>query len=270
MYDKYFPEKCVKFNKYKHTLSNWITSGILKLIEFRDKLYKRLKTYSPENSEYEELKHNLKLYNGFLNQCIRTAKKQFYHNEFSKYKNDVRKTWDTLKESINKKTFKWDFPPCFVHDGVEIIGTKTIADKFNEYLTEIGPKLARSIDIANKNAFNCYLTARWAASFNFDYTNPDDIGKITGNLRPKSSAADDNISTKLLKEIEHVISRPLSIIINQSQCTSIFPDKLKIVKVIPLYRKDDNKSFRNYRPISLLSSFTKSLNGWPLINYTRI
>ena len=25
LYDKYFPEKCVKFNKYKHKLSNWIT-----------------------------------------------------------------------------------------------------------------------------------------------------------------------------------------------------------------------------------------------------
>ena len=29
--------------------------------------------------------------------CIRTAKEEFYHSEFDKYKNDVRKTWDTLK-----------------------------------------------------------------------------------------------------------------------------------------------------------------------------
>ena len=208
-------------------------------------------------SEYERLKHNLKLYNGYLNQCIRTAKKQFYHNEFSKYKNDVRKTWDTLKEIINKKTFKSDFPSCFVHDGAEITGAKTIADKFNEYFTEIGPKLARSIDTTNKKPFNSYLTAPCAASFNFDYTNPDDIEKIIRNLRPKSSSGYDNISTKLLKEIEHVISRPLSIIVNQSLCTGIFPEKLKIAKVIPLYKKDDNKSFGNYRPISLLSSISK-------------
>ena len=153
MYDKYFPEICVKFNKYKHKLSNWITSGILKSIEFRDKLYTRLKTYSPENSEYERLKHNFKLYNGYFNQCIRTPKKQFYHNEFSKYKNDVRKTWGTLKEILNEKIFKSDFPSCFVHDGAEITGAKTVADKFNEYFTEIGPTLARSIDTANKKTF---------------------------------------------------------------------------------------------------------------------
>ena len=88
-------------------------------------------------------------------------------------------------------------------------------------------------------------------------TNKDNIEKIIRNLRPKSSAGSDNISTKLLKEIENVVSRPLSIIINQSLCTGIFPDKLKIAKVIPLYKKDDNKPFGNYRPISLLSSISK-------------
>ena len=113
---------------------------------------------SSENGEYDLLKHNLKIYSNYLNQCIRSAKKEFYHNEFSKYKNDIRKTWDTLKEIINKKTFKSDFPSCFVQEGVEITGSKIINDKFNEYFTEIGPKLARSIDAANKVPFNSYLT----------------------------------------------------------------------------------------------------------------
>ena len=151
-------------------------------------------------------------------------------------------------------TFKSDFLSCFFHDGVEITGAKTIADKYNEYFTKIGPKLARSIDTANKKPFNSYLTVPCAASFNFDFTNPDDIEKIIRNLRPKSSSGYENISTKLLKEIEHVISRPLSIIVNQSLCTGIISEKLKIAKVIPLYKKDDNKSFGNYRPISLFSS----------------
>ena len=199
----------------------------------------------------------MKIYNGYLNHCIRAAKKEFYHNEFNKHKNDIRKTWDTLKEIINKKTFKSDLPSSFVHEGVEVIGLKNVADKFNEYFTEIGPKLAKSIDTANKAPFNHYLTTPCAASFNFVYTKPDDIEKIIRNLKPKSSAGCDNISTKLLKEIENVISRPLSIIINQSLCTGIFPDKLKIAKVIPLYKKDDDRSFGNYRPISLLSSISK-------------
>ena len=57
-------------------------------------------------------------YNGYLNHCIRAAKKEFYHNELNKHKNDIRNTWDTLKEIINKNTFKSDLPLSFVHEGV--------------------------------------------------------------------------------------------------------------------------------------------------------
>ena len=78
-----------------------------------------------ESDEYELLKHNLKIYNRYLNQCIRIAKKTFYYNGFSKYKNDIRKTWDTKNKLLTKKNFKSDFPSNFLHDGVDIKGSKT-------------------------------------------------------------------------------------------------------------------------------------------------
>ena len=81
--------------------------------------------------------------------------------------------------------------------------------------------------------------------------------KIIADLKPKSSAGYDNLSSKLLKDIKGIISRPLSIIINQSLCSGIFPSKLKLAKVIPLYKKEDQRVFGNYRPISLLSSISK-------------
>ena len=46
-YEKHFPNKRVKVNKHKHKLSPWITTGLIKSIEFRDKLYKRLKSCPP-------------------------------------------------------------------------------------------------------------------------------------------------------------------------------------------------------------------------------
>ncbi len=39
--------------------------------------------------------------------------------------------------------------------------------------------------------------------------------------------------------------------------TGIFPDKLKIAKIIPLHKKDDETLFTNYRPISLLPAISK-------------
>ena len=49
----------------------------------------------------------------------------------------------------------------------------------------------------------------------------------------------------------------LTVIINQSLTTGIFPDKLKIAQVIPLYKKGNAHIFDNYRPISLLPSISK-------------
>ena len=146
-HQNHFPEKREKFNKYKHKISNWITSGIIKSIEFRNNLYKKCKMSPHDSPDYLILWHNLKLYNKYLNQCILTAKQEFYVREFTKYKNDIRKTWGTLKHILNKKKQKSDFPPYFIDKDRRISGSKNIADQFNEYFIQIGPKLAGGLII---------------------------------------------------------------------------------------------------------------------------
>ncbi len=64
------------------------------------------------------------------------------------------------------------------------------------------------------------------------------------------------MSTKLMKSIKAALVNPLTIIIIQSLKTGISPDKLKIARVIPLFRKDDETIFSNYRPISLLPAIS--------------
>ena len=211
-YEKHFPNKRVKVDKYKHKLSPWITIGLIKSIEFCDKLYKRLKACPQDNPEHNRMETNFKT----LKQCIRFAKRELYVQEFTKYKNDIRKTWDTLEDIIITKTSKSDFPPYFVEHDDKISGSKTIADKFYEYFIKIGPELASSIDASHKIPFNDYLKSPCQLSFQFQYTTPDSIEKNIGDLKPKSSAGYDNLSSKSLKEIKCIIYRPLSIIINQS------------------------------------------------------
>ena len=81
--------------------------------------------------------------------------------------------------------------------------------------------------------------------------------QIIDGLNPKSSTGVDNISNKLLKSAKTFIVAPLTIIINQRFQVSKFSDLLKILKVLPIYKKDDDSLFSNYRLISLLSSISK-------------
>ena len=78
----------------------------------------------------------------------------------------------------------------------------------------------------------------------------------------------EEISNKTLEALKNEIAAPLTVIINEILYTGIFPDALKISKVILLYKKDDKQSFSNYRPISLLPSISKIFEKVILIQLT--
>ena len=63
----------------------------------------------------------------------------------------------------------------------------------------------------------------------------------------------------VVKRVIEGISKPLIYICNLSFQTGTFPDKMKIAKVIPLYKTGNKHQFTNYRPVSLLSQFSKIL-----------
>ena len=75
-------KKPVRLHKHKHKLSEWITIGILKSIQFRDNLYTNWELINPESQKYLNAEHNLKVYNGILNKNIRLAKKGYYAHQF--------------------------------------------------------------------------------------------------------------------------------------------------------------------------------------------
>ena len=70
---------------------------------------------------------------------------------------------------------------------------------------------------------------------------------------------------QLIKGSFQFISETSIRIINLSLENGIFPDKLKTAKVIPIYKADDPEFFNNYRPISILSNFSKIFQ-WVMYN----
>ena len=84
-----------------------------------------------------------------------------------------------------------------------------------------------------------------------------EIEIIIESLNQKKAIGPYSIPVFLLKILCRYIAVPLSKIVNQSFETGIFPDCLKIGKVNPLHKKDSCKNPSIYRPISILSVFSK-------------
>ena len=84
------------------------------------------------------------------------------------------------------------------------------------------------------------------------------VDKIIASLKNKSW----NIYLvlwKILKYLSSLISPILSCIVNKSLSFCRFPNCLKMARVIPLHEAGDSRNVNNYRPISLLSIFSKIL-----------
>ena len=75
----------------------------------------------------------------------------------------------------------------------------------------------------------------------------------------KNSCGFDYLSSSLLKKLSPLLIKSITLIVNQSLNTGVFPDHLKKAKVIPVFKKDDKTLLKNYRPISLLPIISKIL-----------
>ena len=125
------------------------------------------------------------------------------------------------------------------------------------FFINIGPTLAERTQPPRNKNYTMYLNHQILTSFDFDLIHDDKLKKTLNSLKSKPSSGHDGISTSLLKYLSPALIAPLRIIINQSLITGIFPDQLKIAKVIPIYKKGDHTLVDNYRPVSLLSSISK-------------
>lgn len=84
-----------------------------------------------------------------------------------------------------------------------------------------------------------------------------DVVDIIKEFKAKTSTDSNDLSMSVLKNIACEISSPFTHICNLSLKNGIFPDQMKLAKVVPLFKTGENTTFNNYRPVSLLSQFSK-------------
>ena len=138
----------------------------------------------------------------------------------------------------------------------DITNRLDIANTLNNFFTSIGRNLAQNINYSGDKNHSYYLKT-YNKIFKFKEIEQENIKTVINSLTNKSSVGIDGISTILLKCIAPSIIKPLTLITNQIMKTGIFPNKLKLAKVIPIYKKDDPTQVTNNRPISLLPVLSK-------------
>ena len=94
-------------------------------------------------------------------------------------------------------------------------------------------------------------------TFDLPYASASDFNKIIKSLNVNKAKGLDGISAKFVNMSANVIDCHLANIINNDISLNKYSKHAKTATVRPIFKKDDRKNIKNYRPVSLLNIFRK-------------
>ena len=222
-------------------------------INRKNSLYKKIKKTNSESDVYKVRKQHFNQFKNTLRRTINHAKKLYFHTQFEKHEGNGTKTWRTVDNALNRKARRTT-PHAISIDNYLCTSKPKIANEFNNYFANI---CANNIIPDIPTSHTHYLNNATESTFNFKVIDNATTMQYLSKITNSHSCGHDNIGSSTLKCIAHEICECLTLIINQSITTGIFPENLKIAKVVPIYKKDDQSQIKNYRPISVLPVISK-------------
>lgn len=86
---------------------------------------------------------------------------------------------------------------------------------------------------------------------------PIEVEKVVSNMVNKKSCGYDEVPIGIIKENIDILAEPLSLFFNECFEENIFPEQLKIAKILPIFKKGSKTDPKKYWPISLLPTLSK-------------
>ncbi len=243
----------VKQSRSKYKSKPWVTSAIRNSICHKNRLYR---IFLAKPSLVNKL--NLSNYRYILTETIKTAQATYYLNILNSRNTSTKKAWSVINNLINTKTKRSSTVINSInYSGQTVTDGPQISNAFNHYFSTIGQKLASALPRSDNP--RTYFDNPVGQSIFLTPITANEMLIEINKLKLGKSPGLDGLNAKLLKSVAEYIAPVLTHIFNLCFETGEYPQALKTAKVVPLFKKGDNKLPENYRPISLLSCINKLL-----------
>ena len=172
----------------------------------------------------------------------------------------MRTLWKTINDiTKSKKRSNLQITELLDEAGIKVTDHIKMANLLNDYFSEIGQKMVAKIDkpsATNSNSTNPSIANR-SNSFFFKPVTTTDILTYIQQLNVNKSDGPEDIPIKIIKMSPSVIAPVLEHLFNKCLINGVFPDSLKIGKIVPIHKKGPKNECCNYRPITLLGPLSK-------------
>lgn len=184
---------------------------------------------------------------------VNEAKKKYYENKISNSDNVSKVTWNIINTELNNRKTNDDKQITIKHNGITYKDPEEISKLFNKHFIEVTGNIKNN-DSMNNTPDNNEIEIN---KFRLDPVGETELNKLIDSLKNKYSSGFDEIPVNIFKYISKSINKVIIHLINSSFISGIFPQKLKTAKLVPVYKKGDDKEMSNYRPLSLLPTISK-------------
>ncbi|XP_074035352.1 uncharacterized protein [Leptinotarsa decemlineata] len=185
---------------------------------------------------------------------IKKEKREFYDNKIKKSSNKSKAIWTITNDFTGKSKKQKQLEISY--EGHLITDPKIITDLFGNYLSTVIEKKMTE-HFGNNISKSCTTSNSMSNSLVFISATKEEVEEVIANLSNKKSTGLDEVPVDIIKKCACIISQYLAGIINLSVNSGTFPSVLKSAAIIPIFKKGDTSNIENYRPIALLSIFSK-------------
>jgi len=250
-FDTAFP---LEFRHRKKPLRNgWITQDI----KMSSKKIRFLNMLKKQPNLPEEAKMYIAKYKIVYKRVIREVKRKEIDKYILHANHKSKAVWhiknkETGRTSSNKQDIK------IILNSEEITNPENVAELFHSYFRKISKKLLKQNENKIPNSENQHLKIKESTKTMFLFpAKESEVEKVEKGLKNKLSAGINEIPDYAVKQCITLLKKPLANIYNASLESGIFPDQLKIAKVVTLYKNGDTRDIQKYKLIALLSVFFK-------------
>ena len=212
----------------------WITNGLKNACRKKNGLYRSFLRERTHTSEYW-----YKTYKNKLTSILRLAEKAYYSKMLLEKRGNIKETWAILNTVLGKQRKSVNYPTHLMQRDIHITSKEDMANEFNIFFTNAGPNLANPNDITepdeNMSIYDYLGVSIEQSLFMKPVDEEEVITTVTGCTKKRSSDFED-ISMDTVAKVVSVICKPLAHICNVSFRTGVFPSRMKIAKVIPMFK----------------------------------
>ena len=168
----------------------------------------------------------------------------------------MQKLWYGIRSILNVGKCKNSYITSILNNNKSFDNPEDITNIFNNFFANVGKTTEKGIPRGSQSPSFC-LRGSYSGSIFLSPVTSHEIWTFIGKMDASKSSGPYSVPVTILKTIRDHICEPLAFLVNNSFASGNFPEKLKLARITPVFMKGSRFDKNNYRPISVLSNFSK-------------